>query len=310
MTRKCCGCGLELQTTNPNLPGFTPKDTSKLCERCFKLKNYNQKVVTTLKYTNVDIINLINRKCDAAFFVTDFLGISKEVIDIYNEIKVKKYMVINKADYIPSSINKVKYLDYIKNTYDINDDVILISAKKNYNLNELCNKLSNYKNSFFCGFTNSGKSTIINKIASMFGKPSNILESLMPNTTLDTIKIKLDDNINIFDTPGFITTNNFDDKTYPKAYLKPITIQVKNGDCIMINSTYYIKCNISNSFTFYMSGDVPIKKIYNENVKYINNINITDNTDFLINSYGFINIKSKCNIKTNISSYEIRKSMF
>ena len=38
---KCVGCGITLQNENKNDVGYTPDIKNELCERCFKLKNYN-----------------------------------------------------------------------------------------------------------------------------------------------------------------------------------------------------------------------------------------------------------------------------
>ena len=264
MTHICPGCGSNLQYTDNAKVGYSPKKDAKLCERCFKLKNYNQKQVIELKYNNDDIINLINKNADNVLFITDFLNLSNKVIDIYKKINTKnKSLIINKVDYIPNSINKEKYTTWIKETYLINESIVLVSASKNYNVRIINNLLMENKNNYICGFTNSGKSTIINKLCELNEKDSSILTSLMPNTTLDLIKIKLDESKYVFDTPGFINNFEFDDKLYPKSFLKPIILQVKENECVSINNKIIINCNENNSFIFYMSNDLNIKKIYN-----------------------------------------------
>ena len=44
MTKKCVGCGVELQNTDKNLQGYTPKPINTkedmYCQRCFQLKHY------------------------------------------------------------------------------------------------------------------------------------------------------------------------------------------------------------------------------------------------------------------------------
>ena len=236
-----------------------------------------------------------------------------EVINIFNKIKRNKYLVINKCDLIPNSINKDKYINWVKSTYNIDSKILLVSAQKRYNLNELNNKLSESKNNYLCGFTNSGKSTIINELCTLNNKSSNILSSLMPNTTLDVIKIKLDEGKYVFDTPGFISNDDFDETTYPKTYLKPVTIQTKPNDVVTINNQIYIKCDEnSNSLTFYMSEKLKIKKVYDTNIEFDKKLDINENSELFISSYGFINIKNKSSIMiNNIDNYiEVRKSMF
>lgn len=312
MIKTCPGCGSTIQHKNPNQVGYSPKKDAKLCERCFKLKNYNKREVVELKYNNDDIINLISGKEGAIFFITDFLNISNKVVDTFKKINHhNKYLVINKIDYIPNSIIKEKYVDYIKETYKIKNDVILVSAIKKTNLVSLINKIREYKNSYICGYTNSGKSTIINEICKYYKKDSNILSSLMPNTTLDVIKIRLEENIHIFDTPGFITEYGFNEKNFPKKYLKPITIQTKESDVISLGDDIYIKCDDTvNSFTFYVSDLLTVKKVYNVDIKLDNEVVINENSDLVIYGYGFINIKKGCKLLLNTSDFEVRKSNF
>lgn len=312
MIKTCPGCGSELQHKDPKKIGYSPKKDAKLCERCFKLKNYNQREVIDLKYSNEDIIDLISNKDGAIFFITDFLNISSRVIETFKKINHhNKYLVINKIDYIPKSISLEKYSEYIKNTYKIKNDIILISAIKKISLNNLNNRIREFKNSYICGYTNSGKSTIINEICKLNGKNGNILSSLMPNTTLDLIKIRLDENIHIFDTPGFINEFKFVEDSFPKNYIKPITIQTKENDIIKLGDDVLIKCDMNkNSFTFYVADLVKVSKVYNVNKNICNKLEIDDNSDLVIYGYGFINIKSKCNVFINTDNYEIRKSMF
>ena len=313
MTNICPGCGSTLQYTDSNKVGYTPKKDAKLCERCFKLKNYNEKKVINLEYNNEDIINVLNNSAKTIFFITDFLNLSKKVIDIYKKISVhNKYLVINKIDYIPISINKDKYISFIKSNYDINDEVILVSAERNFNIRVINNILDNCKDAYVCGFTNSGKSTIIKKIGELNNKEIPVLTSLMPNTTLDVIKIKLDDNKYIYDTPGFINNDDFDEVLYPKKFLKPVTLQIKENDIVSINNKIFIKTDKENSFTFYMSNDVDIRKVYSVETNLSNELMVKENSDFVISNYGFINIKNPCNLITNLNNdnIEVRSSMF
>ena len=313
MTNICPGCGSTLQYTDSNKVGYAPKKDAKLCERCFKLKNYNEKKVINLEYNNEDIINLLNSSAKTIFFITDFLNLSKKVIDIYKKISVhNKYLVINKIDYIPISINKDKYISFIKSNYDINDEVILVSAERNFNIRVINNILDGCKDAYVCGFTNSGKSTIIKKIGELNNKEIPVLTSLMPNTTLDVIKIKLDDNKYIYDTPGFINNDDFDEVLYPKKFLKPVTLQIKENDIVSINNKIFIKTDKENSFTFYMSNDVDIRKVYSVETNLSNELMVKENSDFVISNYGFINIKNPCNLITNLNNdnIEVRSSMF
>ena len=55
---KCIGCGITLQDKNKDAVGYTPDIKNKLCERCFKLKNYN---ILTNKGVSIDNDALIEK---------------------------------------------------------------------------------------------------------------------------------------------------------------------------------------------------------------------------------------------------------
>ena len=39
--KKCKGCGAILQSKDQNAPGYTPKENSDYCQRCFRLIHYD-----------------------------------------------------------------------------------------------------------------------------------------------------------------------------------------------------------------------------------------------------------------------------
>ena len=53
---KCLGCGIKLQNDSPIELGYTTNLDNKICERCFKLKNYGQ-------YVKVTLNNISNHVC-------------------------------------------------------------------------------------------------------------------------------------------------------------------------------------------------------------------------------------------------------
>ena len=46
MEKKCKGCGVKLQSQNPNLEGYIPENKINIpniiCKRCFRLKHYGE----------------------------------------------------------------------------------------------------------------------------------------------------------------------------------------------------------------------------------------------------------------------------
>ena len=74
-------------------------------------------------------------------------------------------------------------------------DIIIVSSIKNYNIDILYNALNKYsKNNsiYLIGNTNSGKSTLLNKLIKNYSQDNqpNITVSMYPSTTLDKVEIK------------------------------------------------------------------------------------------------------------------------
>lgn len=296
---KCVGCGIKLQEKDKNELGYTPNLNNELCERCFKLKNYN---ILTNKGINIDndkLINKINELNTCVLFLVDFINLDSEVIDAYKKIKSKKILIITKADIIPKNIKYQKLIQNIKNIYDIKEDLILTSSKKKLNIKTITKICLEEKNICLAGFTNAGKSSLINALVG-----SDITVSKKSNTTQDFIKLNVD-GINIYDAPGFMS--NVNRENIPRSIIRPITYQFPSKHYLLIQD---IKLNIleNSNFTIYVGNEANIiRRKENENVEC--KIIVPKNSDVIIKGFCFINFKNTCMISLNTKDYEIRPSI-
>ncbi len=331
MNKKCTGCGTILQSNKPNELGYIKAEKyndSVYCERCFKIIHYNEKIVTELENINEYIIKEVNKKAKNVYFLIDFLNINQETINTYKKINVPKTLIISKLDIIPKSIKDSKIINFLKETYDITDEIMFQSTKRNINTKSIVKYLeeNNIKESYVLGYTNAGKSTLINKLSELNEiTDKQITTSLLPNTTIDFIKINITDKISIIDSPGFTLNNTlykaneFDliKRINPKSFLKPTTYQLKDIASLIIEDKIKIKSSISNNFTFYISNDINIERVFEKNKDLENYkplvLELPENSDLVIKSLGFINIKKACTLTIytdNKEIFEIRKSMF
>lgn len=296
---KCVGCGIKLQEKDKNELGYTPNLNNELCERCFKLKNYN---VLTNKGINIDndkLINKINELNTCVLFLVDFINLDSEVIYAYKKIKSKKILIITKADIIPKNIKYQKLIQNIKNIYDIKEDLILTSSKTKLNIKTITKICLEEKNICLAGFTNAGKSSLINALVG-----SDITVSKKSNTTQDFIKLNVD-GINIYDAPGFMS--NINRENIPRSIIRPITYQFPSKHYLLIQD---IKLNIleNSNFTIYVGNEANIiRRKENENVEC--KIIVPKNSDVIIKGFCFINFKNTCMISLNTKDYEIRPSI-
>lgn len=296
---KCVGCGIKLQEKDKNELGYTPNLNNALCERCFKLKNYN---ILTNKGINIDndkLINKINELNTCVLFLVDFINLDSEVIDAYKKIKSKKILIITKADIIPKNIKYQKLIQNIKNIYDIKENLILTSSKTKLNIKTITKLCLEEKNICLAGFTNAGKSSLINALVG-----SDITVSKKSNTTQDFIKLNVD-GINIYDAPGFMS--NINRENIPRSIIRPITYQFPSKHYLLIQD---IKLNIleNANFTIYVGNEANIiRRKENENVEC--KIIVPKNSDVIIKGFCFINFKNTCMISLNTKDYEIRPSI-
>lgn len=325
---KCSGCGANLQFSNKDEIGYA-KENATLCERCFRIKNYNQYKLLDLSNKNfIPILKEISKTNALVILVVDLFQIPEHFDDFEKIIKNDVILILTKRDLLPLSISEDKLIN-IKNSINLNIlDTIVVSSKNNYHFDDLMKSIYKHKKSekvYVVGFTNAGKSTLINKIIyNYFDRMTEITTSNMQSTTLNTIEIKLTDDLTIVDTPGiledgnvvnFISTNQLK-KLIPKKEIKPITYQIKKLQYIIVDS-YFIVETSSNNMTFYLSNLVKITRKYKfEKKEFYEKINLSvdEKQDIVINGIGFIHCskKEKVVLYTMIKGLKIftRKSIF
>ena len=315
---KCIGCGSILQTNDINDIGYTKDINNKLCERCFRIKHYNEyKLVSKSNQDYIDILTNIGKTNSLVVLVVDLFNIPKELTGLNQLLHNNILLVLTKRDILPKSTYDLKYINYFRK-YNLNIiDTVIISSNKNYNfdlLMESINKYKTNKNVYIVGYTNAGKSTMINKILYNYTDISpSITTSILPSTTIDSIEINIDETLTLVDTPGLLEHNSMinvvDSSTLkrivPSKEIKPGTYQINAPQTIFVDNLLRIDVNNKNSLTFYMSNALKIDRIYKESTKLKDlvrhDVSVEDNTDIVITGLGFI----KCVNKDSITVYTL-----
>ena len=298
MNKICFGCGSILQSDNELNPGYIPLnklETANYCKRCFRLTHYGEISINELEKSTKSILDNVNKDNCFKIYIVDFLNINNNTINIFNKIKGNKLLLISKVDLLDRSLNKDKIISRLKNIYNIKSDIKYISGINNYGVNALINYLciNNISKSYILGPTNSGKSTLINKLIDIYNPKLNKLTiSNKRNTTLEFIRINLD-NITLIDSPGFLLSD-YNIKSKYKNIIKPKTFNMKDNEVLLIDK-FYIKFNKSTSITIYTYDELNVKKYYKE-IEFDYNMNIDNNTDLCINGLGIMNIKNNNDI--------------
>lgn len=315
-TKKCIGCGITLQDENILLEGYTTSLDNDICSRCFKMKNYGEyQIITKSNDEYIKILKDVGKTKDLVLYIIDLLNIDKDLGNIRNYINNKMILVLNKRDVLPKSIKEAKLINYFKEMdYDFSD-IVVVSPTKNYNIDLLLSSIKKHKTSknvYVVGNTNVGKSTLINTLVKSYSEEkSSLTISPLPSTTLNMINIKLNDDLNLIDTPGLVDRGNIVNyvdvnmlkKINPKKEIKPKTYQMKSNQCIIIEDLVRIDYleTIRNSFTLFISNNLKISRINGKRHNDLKDLckkelDVGYLEDLVIEGLGFIRIVQKTKV--------------
>ncbi len=303
--KHCQGCGVLLQDENVLQEGYTTSLENDICQRCFRMKNYGEyQVVTKSNDEYLNILKSIGETKDLVLYVTDLLNLEKNIEDIRKIIPNKMILVLNKKDVLPKSVKETKLIKYLEDKDIHFEEVIVISANKNYNIDYLLKRIKYHqtsKNVYVVGHTNAGKSSLINALMG-----SKITVSNKSNTTQDFIKIK-GNYSTIYDAPGFISKNTLPN-IYSKNELVPFVYQMDPKYFLRFNNVeLYFK--ESSNITMYLNKQIIAKLKVKDDIK--TDILVPSNSDLVIKGIGFIRFKSASFIGINLNPdyYEIRPTI-
>lgn len=231
MAKKCCGCGIELQSYDKTLPGYLPAskmgEKDPVCQRCFKISNYGAYLpidLTEADYKNE--VTKVLKKMDIIVVVVDIIdfegSFDKELASLIKNKKV--ILAVNKIDLVPGRKHAAEITNWLRGRLfhaGIEPvDIAIMSTKSKYGVNGIVRKLRYFLpkggNAAVIGATNVGKSSLINGI---FGKDT-VTVSKYPGTTLKTVRHQIPKTeIFLHDTPGIIPKGRISDMVCEKCNL-------------------------------------------------------------------------------------------
>lgn len=300
---KCLGCGIQMQNETKEKLGYVENIENTICERCFKLKHYGEYQKVTLQ--NEDFMKILSTipKNNLVVYITDALTIDLSYLHFFKNI----ILVITKRDILPKSVKDEKIIMKLKEQYQNLLDIVMVSSIKNYGLDKLYQSIKHhyhYKDIYFVGNTNSGKSTLLNKLIMNYSQTKitpNITMSMYPSTTIDKIEVKLNE-MTLIDTPGLLDEGNLTTylekkelkKVTPKKEIKPRSCQLKGKGSILIDN--YVRVDYetkeNNSLVIYTATDIKVnfssytKNTYRDFIPY--KYSIPMKKDIVIPGLGFI----------------------
>ncbi|WP_097677994.1 ribosome biogenesis GTPase YqeH [Bacillus massilinigeriensis] len=286
----CTGCGVRIQTEDTAGLGYAPPSSLEkeviVCQRCFRLKHYNE--VQDVSLTDDDFLKILNgigSKDALIVKIIDIFDFNGSWLPGIQRFAGSNPVVLigNKADILPKSVKRQKVIEWMRKESKENGlvpkDVLLVSASKGHNMKEAAELIDEYRNGkdvYIVGCTNVGKSTFINRIIKeVTGEGDVITTSHFPGTTLDTIEIPLEDGKFLTDTPGIINHHqmaHYIDKRdlkviTPKKEIKPRVYQLNEQQTLFFGglARFDYLSGGRKSFTCYLSNELDIHRTKLEN---------------------------------------------
>ncbi|MCI6271465.1 MAG: ribosome biogenesis GTPase YqeH [Erysipelotrichaceae bacterium] len=273
--KNCKGCGVTLQFIDKNMIGYSPKMDVDYCQRCFRIKHYDDLTISMKKGIDSDlIIEKINKAKGLIVWVCDLFDFEGSMIKGINRHIFNRdiLMVVTKRDLFPKDISNNKIILFVKDRLKelgINVKGVLITSKNDKDKkHEILNILKEYSINneiVVIGKANAGKSTFLN----MLNDEDVLTRSIYPGTTLEFNSFKID-GINFVDTPGIEVENSMLmevrekdlNKIIPKRLIKPLIYQINSNQSFAIGGLIRldVKCNDKANVVFYVSDEIKIHR--------------------------------------------------
>lgn len=245
----CSGCGITLQSGQPDKPGYVPESNlnqeQTVCQRCFRIKHYNEaSSVTVDQNAFLQLLGGIAHTDSLVAHIVDLFDFEGSLISGLQRFIGNNpvLLVVNKIDLLPRVTNFNRVRNWVQQQARANGlkvaDVVLCSARRNIGFDrvaEAIDRLRGRRDVYVVGATNVGKSTLINRlIADYSDLKRELTVSRYPGTTLDAVRIPLDDGRALIDTPGIVYESRFSEiiprkhlgMVMPDKPLKPMTYQL------------------------------------------------------------------------------------
>lgn len=233
---QCAGCGIQLQTQDKGKPGYVPESAitrqPAICQRCFRIKNYNEAASVTVDNDEfLKLLGGIGSTDSLVVHIVDLFDFEGSLISGLQRFVGANpvLLVVNKVDLLPKAVNLNRLRNWVQHQAKSQGlkvvDVALCSAKRNIGFERVIEAIEAYRGDrdvYVVGATNVGKSTLINRLIRDYSDLDNELTtSRYPGTTLDAVRIPIDDGRYIIDTPGIVYPSRLTELV-PKSVLKTI----------------------------------------------------------------------------------------
>ncbi|MDF2714585.1 MAG: GTPase, partial [Paenibacillus sp.] len=165
---RCSGCGVSIQTESPDKLGYAPDAALKkdpvLCQRCFRIKHYNEiSSITPNQDDFLKILSGIGRTEALVVHIVDLFDFEGSLIAGLHRFVGHNpvLLVVNKIDLLPKAINVNRILNWMQKQVKEHGlktaEIVLCSAKKNIGFDRVVAAIAEHrgtKDVYVVGATN------------------------------------------------------------------------------------------------------------------------------------------------------------
>lgn len=281
----CAGCGIALQSETADKPGFVPQSAASrqpaVCQRCFRIKNYNDASSVAVDQNEfVKLLSGIGATDSLVVHIVDLFDFEGSLISGLQRFVGGNpvLLVVNKTDLLPKSTNLNRIRNWVQKQAKAQGlrivDVVLCSAMRNTGFDRVIDAIQTYREGrdvYVVGATNVGKSTLINRLIRDYSDLDRELTvSRYPGTTLDAVRIPLDDGKAIIDTPGIVYASRMTELVprsvlhalLPEKPLKPLVYQLEEGQSLFFGglARFDFAEGAPQSFTLYVAPGMKVHR--------------------------------------------------
>ncbi|HHY20095.1 MAG TPA: GTPase RsgA [Firmicutes bacterium] len=274
--KKCQGCGIEMQTDNPEASGYVPQkvfERADVCQRCYRLTHYKD-----LQPSSLDVevyekaVEEAVAQADTVFLVLDTIDFESSLHPAFERLLRRKRIigVLTKIDLLPAITSEEEAIAWAKRRVVYADNVVAVSGKKGWGIEEL--SLLRGKVTAVVGTTNCGKSTLVKRLVE--GARPTI--STAAGTTLNNLTFE-DESGTIIDTPGLwpkgrlleMLCSRCASSLVPDKKITSKLFDLKQGQGISLGGILYLNLKSEKPLIViaYASEGVEISRVSKEKVK-------------------------------------------
>lgn len=283
-SKTCPGCGAKLQSDRPDAVGYVPAklidQPDAVCMRCFRIRHYNEPAqVMSDQDDFLKILDGIGNTDSLVLHIVDLFDFEGSLISALPRFVRGNPIIVavNKIDLLPD-VNPNKIVNWTRRQLKAVGlkvlNVIPISAKSSDGLDRLAEAMEQARagrDVYVVGATNTGKSTLINRIIRHYSDLTmELTTSRYPGTTLDIVRIPLTDGRALIDTPGIVYSDRLTErvdsstlkKLLPEQPIRPRVYQLNPEQTIFFGALarFDFVQGERQSFTCYVANPLKLHR--------------------------------------------------